>query len=101
MQCEHSIIGSLAGTSYFGPVAGHGIATHDLDLIRMERAKHQVERTGMVGGDIEATNAPDDADFYVMIKKKNSEKGEGEDGEGQGENEGEGEGKDEKSGDSE
>jgi hypothetical protein len=31
------IIGSLAGTSYWGPVAGHGLLSHDLVLIRAER----------------------------------------------------------------
>lgn len=31
------IIGSLAGTSYWGPVAGHGLLSHDLNLIRAER----------------------------------------------------------------
>ena len=31
------IIGSLAGTSYYGPVAGHGLLSHDLDIIRAER----------------------------------------------------------------
>lgn len=31
------IIGSLAGTSYWGPVAGHGLLSDDLNLIRGER----------------------------------------------------------------
>jgi len=72
------IIGSLAGTSYFGPVAGHGIVTHDLDIIRMERKKHQVERTGKVGGDIEALPASEKAGNFVALKKKEQHK-EGED----------------------
>lgn len=31
------IIGSLAGISYYGPVAGHGLLSHDLNMIRAER----------------------------------------------------------------
>lgn len=65
-----SIIGSLAGTSYFGPVPGHGIVTHDLDLVRMERKKHEVERSGVIGGDIEAVPASESSDNYVSLKKK-------------------------------
>jgi hypothetical protein len=32
------IIGSLAGISYYGPVAGHGLVSHDLQMIRAERS---------------------------------------------------------------
>lgn len=74
INSRYSIIGSLAGTSYFGPVAGHGIQTHDLDIIRMERKKHEVERSGAIGGDIEAVPAPENADNYVSLKKKQTEK---------------------------
>ncbi|TDL21588.1 hypothetical protein BD410DRAFT_898912 [Rickenella mellea] len=77
------IIGSLAGTSYWGPVAGHGIVTHDLELIRAERMKHAVERSGVIDGPVEAVSAGEDADAYVLIRKRKSE-GEGE-GEGEGE----------------
>jgi hypothetical protein len=38
------IIGSLASISYYGPVAGHGLLAHDLELIRLDRVKHQDER---------------------------------------------------------
>ena len=69
MVLDDSIIGSLAGTSYYGPVAGHGLLTHDLDMIRAERKKHQVEREGLVGGLIEAVPAGEDADNYIMIRK--------------------------------
>lgn len=78
-----SIIGSLAGTSYFGPVAGHGMLTHDLDLVRMERKKHEVERSGEIGGDIEAVPAPENADNYVSLKKKQSEKDKTDGGDGE------------------
>lgn len=73
-QISCSIIGSLAGTSYYGPVAGHGVMTHDLDLIRMERKKHEVERTGTVGGDVEALPASESSDSYVVLKKRQDEK---------------------------
>jgi hypothetical protein len=64
------IIGSLAGTSYYGPVAGHGLLSHDLELIRAQRRELQPERSGVVGGDVEAVPAPADADRFVVIKKK-------------------------------
>ncbi|KAI0929345.1 hypothetical protein AcV5_006640 [Taiwanofungus camphoratus] len=66
------IIGSLAATSYWGPVGGHGLATHDLNMIRAERKQKQPEREGLVGGKIEALPAGEDADQYVVVKKKNS-----------------------------
>jgi len=79
------IIGSLAGTSYWGPVAGHGFAKHDLDRIRSERAKHtkQHESEGVVGGEIEAASGEaENADSYVLIRhrKQEGEEEEGEEG---------------------
>ncbi|KAI0820236.1 hypothetical protein BC628DRAFT_1398767 [Trametes gibbosa] len=70
------IIGSLAATSYWGPVGGHGVVSHDLDMIRAERKQHQPEQEGKVGGDVEAVPAPEDADNYVIVKKKDTSKGE-------------------------
>jgi len=64
-----SIIGSLAGTSYWGPVAGHGLLSHDLNLIRAERKRSQAERKGVVHGDTEALPAGELADHYVKITK--------------------------------
>ncbi|KAL5529464.1 hypothetical protein ACEPAG_5449 [Sanghuangporus baumii] len=73
------IIGSLAGTSYFGPVAGHGFETHDLDDLRAQRKKQVVEGTGKVGGEIEAL--PNSAaNSYVTLKKRSEEKEKGDDG---------------------
>ncbi|KAI0636445.1 hypothetical protein C8Q77DRAFT_502070 [Trametes polyzona] len=69
------IIGSLAATSYWGPVGGHGTTSHDLNMIRAERKQHQPEREGKVPGDVEAVPAPEDADKYVIVKKKDAEKG--------------------------
>jgi len=67
------IIGTLAATSYWGPVGGHGLISHDLNMIRAERKQKQPEREGHVGGDIEALPAPESADSYVIIKKKSSD----------------------------
>ncbi|KAF7979620.1 hypothetical protein HWV62_41954 [Athelia sp. TMB] len=80
------IIGSLAGTSYWGPVAGHGLLSHDLDLIRAERKKNQYERSGVVGGDTEAVE-DEGGEHYVKIHKH--EANEGKDSE-EGENANEG-----------
>ncbi|PCH37696.1 hypothetical protein WOLCODRAFT_95656 [Wolfiporia cocos MD-104 SS10] len=64
------IIASLAATSYWGPVGGHGLVSHDLNMIRAERKQKEPEREGYVGGDIEALLAPEDADSYVIVRKK-------------------------------
>jgi len=84
------IIGSLAGTSYWGPVAGHGLLSHDLNLIRAERKRSQAERKGVVGGDTEAVLAGEDGDNYVKIRRRHEEESEGENkGEGKEGEEGE------------
>lgn len=77
------IIGSLAATSYWGPVGGHGLISHDLNMIRAERKKMQPESAGLVGGEIEAVAAPADADSYVIVRKKRSPEADNEE---QGEN---------------
>ncbi|KAI6137172.1 hypothetical protein F5141DRAFT_1185927 [Pisolithus sp. B1] len=60
------IIGSLAGTSYYGPVAGHGLLSHDLYMIRAERNYFKPERCGVVK----------DADNYIIVRhKRKSEEG--------------------------
>jgi len=83
------IIGTLAGTSYWGPVAGHGLLSHDLNMVRAERKKAQPERSGSIGGDIEALPGGEDSDVYVVVRKKKTG-AEGEEGaEGQSENGGE------------
>ncbi|KAH7889510.1 hypothetical protein F5I97DRAFT_1800485 [Phlebopus sp. FC_14] len=64
------IIGSLAGTSYYGPVAGHGLLSHDLNLIRAERKRSKPERAGVIGGDIEAIEADESSDTYIVIRHK-------------------------------
>jgi len=65
------IIGSLAGTSYYGPVAGHGLLSHDLNMIRAERKLTVPERSGYVNGDIEAVPGDEMSDTYVVIRRKN------------------------------
>ena len=74
MYSSFSILGSVAGTSYWGPVAGHGFLSHDLDLIREERKKHMPAVHGMIQGPIEAVPAGTDADHYTRIHNKDSEK---------------------------
>ncbi|KIK97514.1 hypothetical protein PAXRUDRAFT_218731 [Paxillus rubicundulus Ve08.2h10] len=71
------IIGSLAGTSYWGPVAGHGLFTHDLDMIRAERKQKKPEHAGVIGGDIEAVEGGEGSDSYVVIRHKNGKTREG------------------------
>jgi hypothetical protein len=66
----NSIIGSLAGTSYWGPVAGHSRSTHDLNEIRGKRKEMQLERAGTIPGDIEAVPAGENSDGYVAVKKR-------------------------------
>ncbi|KAF4614617.1 hypothetical protein D9613_002606 [Agrocybe pediades] len=80
------IIGSLAGTSLFGPVAGHGFITHDLDELREERRKNMPAKHGMIQGPIEAVPAPEDAEHFTRIHKREIKK------EGEGEGKGKGEG---------
>ncbi|KAF5386666.1 hypothetical protein D9615_001568 [Tricholomella constricta] len=70
------IIGSLAGTSYYGPVAGHGFLSHDLDLIREERKKLLPQTSGYIPGDVEAAPAGENVDHYVRIHHKNRDQDE-------------------------
>jgi len=71
------IIGTVASTSYWGPVAGHGLLSHDLELIRSMRQKTHPEAEGTVGGDVEAVGTGRAGDAYVIVRKK----GEGADSE--------------------
>ncbi|KAI0707942.1 hypothetical protein C8Q76DRAFT_696223 [Earliella scabrosa] len=71
------IIGSLAATSYWGPVGGHGVVSHDLNMIRAERKQMQPEREGRIPGEVEAVPAPEDGDKYVIVKRKNKGNEEG------------------------
>lgn len=75
---QFSIIGSLAGTSYFGPVAGHGFITHELDEIREERRKSMPASRGTIKGLIEAVPAGESAENFVRVHKKEPEKKEGQ-----------------------
>ncbi|KAJ3516643.1 hypothetical protein NLJ89_g984 [Agrocybe chaxingu] len=68
------IIGSLAGTSYYGPVAGHGLLSHDLELIRSEREKTMPIQRGIIEGPIEAVPAKLEDDHFVRIHKRDVQK---------------------------
>ncbi|KAL0067061.1 hypothetical protein AAF712_005848 [Marasmius tenuissimus] len=63
------IIGSLAGTSYYGPVAGHGFISHDLELIREQRRELLKENEGTVKGPVGSV-LDDAGDAFVTLKKK-------------------------------
>ena len=74
-----SIIGSLAGTSYWGPVAGHGLLAHELELIRDQRKQIQSQgagRSAIVKGGDTVVLAEEGDDTYVKIHKKSKESGE-------------------------
>lgn len=64
------ILGSLAGTSYYGPVAGHGFLSHDLALVREMRKDLIGEKEGRVKGVVEALPTDESAGAYVMLKKR-------------------------------
>ncbi|KAI1791699.1 hypothetical protein LXA43DRAFT_1082517 [Ganoderma leucocontextum] len=71
------IIGSLFATSVWGPVGGHGLISHDLNMIRAERREKAPESEKHVAGEVEAVPAPEDADRYVVVKKHENGEGEG------------------------
>lgn len=77
-----SIIGTLAGTSYWGPVGGHGFESHQLEELRRERKKHQAENFGSVAGQI-AAETSDNADSFVMLKKNEEKDEEGKNDSGE------------------
>jgi len=66
------IIGTLAGISYYGPVAGHGLLSHDLQMIQNERRRQRPEVSGTIRGDIEAVSTGEAGDTYVQVRKKHT-----------------------------
>ena len=66
----NSVIGSLAGVSYFGPVAGHGFISHDLDMVREERKNVMRATPGRQNGPVVALPAGEGADHFVKIQRK-------------------------------
>jgi hypothetical protein len=64
------IIGTVASTSYWGPVAGHGLLAHDLELIRSQRWRTHPEAEGKIAGNVEAITTGEAGDAYVMIRKR-------------------------------
>jgi len=69
------IIGTVASTSYWGPVAGHGLLAHDLELIRSQRGGIQPEVEGQIAGNVEAISTGQAGDAYVMVRKREGGKG--------------------------
>ncbi|KAH9043370.1 hypothetical protein EDB85DRAFT_941352 [Lactarius pseudohatsudake] len=69
------IIGTVASTSYWGPVAGHGLLAHDLELIRSQRWRSNPEAEGKIAGNVEAISTGEVGDAYVMVKKREGGKG--------------------------
>jgi len=47
-------------------------------MIRAERRRRHPEKSGVVGGDVEALDAGKGADTYVVIKKKTKKEDESE-----------------------
>ena len=56
--------------SYWGPVAGHGLLSHDLEMIKAERKLMMPEKAGNIGGDVEAVSTGEIGDVYVQIRKR-------------------------------
>jgi len=73
------MIGTLAGTSYFGPASGHGFTTRDLSRMREERHRLHSEASGTVNGPIQALPAEEDSDSFVLIRKQEPPKEEKKD----------------------
>ncbi|KAF8623333.1 hypothetical protein AX15_006410 [Amanita polypyramis BW_CC] len=69
------IIGSLAGTSFFGPVAGRGFLSHRLEELREQRKQLMPAWSGVIPGAIEAAPAGPEAEYFVRIHRKQQVEG--------------------------
>lgn len=69
------IIGTVASTSYWGPVAGHGLLAHDLELIRSQKRGTRTEVEGKIAGNVEAISTGEAGDTYIMVRKREGGKG--------------------------
>jgi len=67
------IIVVLASTSYWEPVAGHGLLAHDLELIRSQKWRTHPEAEGEIAGKVGAISTGEAGDVYVMIRKREGE----------------------------
>ncbi|TFY74597.1 hypothetical protein EWM64_g9416 [Hericium alpestre] len=67
------IIATLGTVSYWGPVAGHGLLTHDLEMIRDQRKRGMPESEGKIPGDVEAVSTGPEGETYIMVRKKQHE----------------------------
>lgn len=95
LRLHASIIGTLAGTSFLGPVAGHSATTHALEELRADRVRSRIETQGVTSGNVEALSTGEEGDSYVKIKKMASEEdaddaAEEEEGEGKASDDAEG-----------
>ncbi|KAF5373608.1 hypothetical protein D9758_000966 [Tetrapyrgos nigripes] len=72
------IIGSLAGVSYYGPVGGHGLITHDLELIREQRKELLADKKqGKIeAGPVIARPGSLKDEAFVKLSKKKEDEGE-------------------------
>ncbi|KAJ7578535.1 hypothetical protein C8J56DRAFT_968232 [Mycena floridula] len=61
------ILGSLAGTSYYGPLAGHGFISRDVDEIREERKLYSSAHGHTITVPIEAIPG---SERFVVIRKR-------------------------------
>jgi len=54
-------------------------------VLREERRKHHVEQSGFVDGDIEALAAEEDGDYFIVVRKRETEEDNKDNSEGQSE----------------
>jgi hypothetical protein len=51
-------------------VAGHGLVSHDLDMLRAERRQRIPEQSSQTNSEIEAVSTGEAGDVYVQVRKK-------------------------------
>ncbi|KIY70303.1 hypothetical protein CYLTODRAFT_451867 [Cylindrobasidium torrendii FP15055 ss-10] len=67
------ILGSLFGTSYYGPVAGHGFLTHELNEIRQERRDLIKEQELPANENVKAVRQKAGEPGFVVLSRKQTE----------------------------
>lgn len=68
-----SILGSLGGVSYYGPVGGHGFVSHELQAVREEREYLKQQRHVLRGGPVQAVLAGPESSHWVRVFKVEEE----------------------------
>lgn len=66
----YSIVGTIAGTAYFGPTPGHDETHHSLEMMRAKRRLENGDFATEVPGEVGAVPAGELADAYVKVTKK-------------------------------